>query len=170
MDDATLHGGTPDGYAPLPQPDEVTKREREDGMGAYLMMFASAALGAPLPIVNILAAVIYYFVNRNKGRFVRFHSYQSMMSQLVTGVLNSALVIWGIIKLVNQHDDWRVFIGYAVMTGVVNLAYIVLSIIAAVRARRGQFFYFLLFGSWAYHAAYRLRPEHETAAVNRPPS
>jgi len=31
----------------LPQPDEIPEREKEDAMGAYLMMFASLAIGSP---------------------------------------------------------------------------------------------------------------------------
>ena len=33
------------GYHPLSQPDELTSREKEDAMGAYLMMFASIEIG-----------------------------------------------------------------------------------------------------------------------------
>ncbi|MCH8330385.1 MAG: hypothetical protein IH946_03240, partial [Bacteroidetes bacterium] len=50
-------------YHPLPQPDDIPTREREDAMGAYLMMFAAVAAGLPLPIINLIAAIIYYYVN-----------------------------------------------------------------------------------------------------------
>ena len=43
-----------DNFHPLPQPNEVSSREREDGMGAYLMMFASLGVGLPLPIINLI--------------------------------------------------------------------------------------------------------------------
>ena len=33
-------------------------------MGAYLMMFASLAIGLPIPLVNLIASVIYFLVNR----------------------------------------------------------------------------------------------------------
>ena len=41
-------------YHPLPQPDEIEVRVKEDALGAYLMMFATAALGLPLPILNLV--------------------------------------------------------------------------------------------------------------------
>ena len=52
----------------LPQPDEIPKREREDAMGAYLMMFAAWGARLPLPLLNLLAAVIYFFTNKKPSR------------------------------------------------------------------------------------------------------
>jgi len=48
----------------LPQPDEITRREREDAMGAYFMMFAAWGIGLPLPFLNLVAAGIYYGLHR----------------------------------------------------------------------------------------------------------
>ncbi len=67
-------------FVDLPQPDQLTEREKEDGMGAYLMMFAAFAVGLPLPAVNLIAAMIYYFINRKKSRFIHFHCLQSFLS------------------------------------------------------------------------------------------
>ena len=53
----------------LPHPDELGTRERDDAMGAYLMMFASLGLGLPFPLINIIASAVYYFVNRKSSRF-----------------------------------------------------------------------------------------------------
>ncbi len=71
---------TEDGMHPIPQPDQVKPSDREDGMGAYLMMFAALAAGLPLPIINVIASLIYYFVNRKKSPFVHFHCLQSFLS------------------------------------------------------------------------------------------
>ena len=74
-------------FVELPQPDQLSSREKEDGMGAYLMMFAAFAVGLPLPVVNLIAALIYYSINRKKGRFVHFHCLQSFLSQIPTTLL-----------------------------------------------------------------------------------
>ena len=50
-------------YHPVPQPDDIPVREREDAMGGYLMMFAALAAGLPLPIINLIAAIIYFYIN-----------------------------------------------------------------------------------------------------------
>ena len=45
----------------------------------------------------------------------------------------------------------------------------VFSIVAAVRARRGQMFYFPFFGLLAYRAAFGERRVQAPPVVNRPP-
>ena len=65
-------------WAPIPQSDQVTKQEREDAFGSYIMMFASFYI--PIPLVEIPAAGIYYQYFKRKSRFVAFHALQSSMT------------------------------------------------------------------------------------------
>jgi uncharacterized membrane protein len=157
-------------YHPLPQPDQIETRVKEDAMGAYFMMFATAALGLPLPILNLIAAIIYYYVNREKGRFVQFHTLQSLYSQIPVTLLNSGLVAWTIVNLVRDLNFEGFYWGYLIMVATANLIYFIFSIVGAVRARKGVFYYFLFFGKLAYHQVYRIRPERATSSLrNRPP-
>jgi uncharacterized membrane protein len=157
-------------YHPLPQPGEIGIREREDAMGAYFMMFATAAMGLPLPLLNLVAAVVYFFVNRDKGRFVQFHTLQSLYSQIPITLLNSGLVAWTIVNFVKDFDFTSIYWGYLIMTGVADLVYFIFSIVGAVKARNGIFYYFVFFGKIAYHQVYRIRPGRPAAVpVNRPP-
>lgn len=159
------------GYYPIPQPNEIPDREKEDAMGAYLMMFASIGLGLPLPFINILAAIIYYFVNQNKGRFVRFHAIQSMYSQILISIINSVLIVWGFMILGGAASPGNYFYGLVLAAVIFNLIYFGISIIAAVYARKGKFFYFYFFGKFAYHLTYRKKSEKETKEyVNLPPA
>lgn len=157
-------------YHPLPQPDEIEVRVREDAMGAYLMMFATTAMGLPLPILNLVASVVYYYVNREKGKFVQFHMLQSLYSQIPVSLLNSGLVAWTIVNLVKEYDFTSIFWGYLIMTAAADLVYFIFSLVGAVRARKGLFYYFVFFGKAAYHQVYRIRPEHAAPGpANRPP-
>ena len=157
-------------YLPLPQPDEISIREKEDAMGAYLMMFATLAVGLPFPLLNLIAAVIYLLLNKGKSRFVYFHSLQSLYSQIPVSVLNAILVIWFIICLIPEADFSREFIAYAITTGIANIIYITFSLIAAVKARRGIFYYFIFFGRISYQQAYLDKIREHAAPVNLPPS
>lgn len=158
-------------YHPLPQPDEIEVRVREDAMGSYFMMFATSALGLPLPILNLVAAIIYYFVNRDRGKFVQFHTLQSLYSQIPVTLLNSGLVAWTIVNFAKDYDFSSIYWGYLVMAAVANLLYFIFSIVGAVKARKGIFYYFLFFGKVAYHQVYRIRPEQaRTKPQNRPPA
>ena len=50
------------------------------------------------------------------------------------------------------------------------ITYVIFSIVGAVRARKGIFYYFVFFGKVAYHQVYRIRPERaKDGPRNRPP-
>lgn len=170
------------GYHPIEQPDQISTRDKEDAMGAYLMMFGALAAGLPLPIINLIAALVYYFVNAKKSRFIKFHSLQSLLSQAPTTLMNAGLLYWTIHLLFdNGLDEETIFDGLANMGDlywgyvwtvvVANLLYFIFSIVGAMKARKGQFYYFLFFGKLAYHFAYRAKPSdfENNSIVNNPP-
>lgn len=158
--------------AQLPQPDEVTERERDDAMASYLMMFASWAVGLPLPLLNLIASAIYYAVNRKTSKFVAFHALQSFITQVPVSVLNAGVVGWGIALLVTGGGAglWP-FVGYTIFTAAANIIYIVFSIVALIHAHKGRLYYMPVFGRLAFSRHYgRRETEREQAAwVNRPP-
>ncbi|MFC2114756.1 DUF4870 domain-containing protein [Bacteroidota bacterium] len=158
-------------YYELPQPDEIPLREKEDAMGAYFMMFASMAIGLPLPIMNMIASIVYFYVNRSKGRFVKFHTLQSLLSQIPVTLLNAGGVFWLIRIFVLDLGFTDYFKGYVIMIIVANLIYFIYSIIGAVKARKGQFFYFWFFGPYAYQLVYRINETGDVIKpVNKPPA
>jgi hypothetical protein len=103
---------TEDGRVKLPQPHELSAIEKDDAMGAYLMMFAAWGAGLPLPLLNLIAAVIYFFINKKQSRFV-----------------------------------------------------------ACVKARKGQFYYFIFFGRIAFEQYYgeKAQRKKEKEIINIPP-
>ena len=149
-------------------------------MGAYLMMFASLATSLPLPIINLIAAVIYYYINRKKGRFIHFNCLQSLLSQLPTTLVNWGLLYWGLqIFFFDNYELSDYFFAYLGFSIIANLVYFIFSLVAAVRARKGIFMYFIFFGPYAYQKVYAKRnrlsydnedfnPEVEQS-VNTPP-
>ncbi|MEN8248711.1 MAG: DUF4870 domain-containing protein [Bacteroidota bacterium] len=167
-------------YHPVPQPDDIPVREREDAMGGYLMMFASIAAGLPLPIINLIAAVIYFYLNKGKSRFIKFHAYQSLVSQIPTTLINAGLVFWTVRLFFYQSNtfdevfsigsEYEIYWGYLFMVLFANLIYMIFSLVAAFKARKGQFFYFLFFGKMSYHYAYLIRVYDGKQVVNQPPA
>ena len=119
------------------------------------MMFAAAAVGLPLPTINLLAALIYWFINRKKDAFVRFHILQSLYAQIATSLLNITLIYWSvrifIFKTYEFTDDYKAFIA---VTVIANAMYFAFSIVAAVRARQGKIYFFLVFGRLTYLQVY----------------
>lgn len=169
-------GTQPTQYHPLEQPDELDHRDKEDGMGAYLMMFAALAAGLPLPIINLVAAAIYYYTMRGKKRFVRFHALQSFWSQTFTSVLNIALVAITLRMFIN---GWRFDFGnqaylmFLASMVIANLIYVGFSIVAAIKAYHGKVYYFLFVGPMCYRYIYKVRPtdgkDNTLSHINKPP-
>lgn len=157
-------------YYDLEQPDELSKKEKEDAMGAYLMMFAAMGAGLPLPIINLIAAVVYYFVQQKNSRFVKFHSMQSLYSQLPTTLVNAGALYWTLqIFYFKNLEVSDLYIGYLIMSGILNVLYFIFSIIGAVKARRGQMYYFIFFGKLCYHQVYQIREQENKPLTNQPP-
>jgi len=147
-------------YHELEQPEDLSKKVKEDAMGAYLMMFAAIGAGMPLPIINLIASVIYYFIQKGSIRFVRFHSLQSLLSQIPTTLVNAVAVFWTLqIYIFDNFDVSDEYIGYLIMMVLLNLVYFAYSIVGAVQARKGKMYYFLFFGKYCYHQVYKIRPE-----------
>jgi uncharacterized membrane protein len=159
-------------YYPLPQPSEIPIREREDAMGSYLMMFAAVAIGLPLPVINLIAAVVYYYINKKKSKFIHFHSLQSLLAQIPTTLINWGLVIWIIrIWFFDAGDFNDYFYAYAIFAAVANIMYFVFSLIAAFRAYKGKMYYFIFFGPFAYNVVFKIKEgdSFEVDDENKPP-
>ena len=155
----------------LPQPNELSEREKDDAMGAYLMMFAAWAVGLPLPVLNLIAAVIYFYVNKKSSRFVAFHALQSLFSQVPVTMVNIGLVAWLVRTLIGSNGFSSAFFIYLSFMVLINLLYLIFSIIGLVHARKGRFYYMPLFGRISFSRYYGPNAESLSKPVppNRPP-
>ncbi len=153
----------------IPQPDQVSIREKEDAMGAYLMMFASLAAGLPFPGINLIAAIIYYTLNKQKSKFVKFHSIQSLYSQIPVSIFNTILVSWTIYNIGFENSFDMYYWSSFVCMLIVNIFYFIYSIIAAINARKGRLYYFIIFGEYAFEKAF-LDSDDKTEFINKPPT
>ena len=155
----------------LPQPDEITEKEKDDALGAYLMMFAAWGAGLPLPLLNLIAAVIYFFVNKSKSRFVAYHSFQSLLTQIPISILNAGVIFWVIRSFIKKSKFTQEFFIFLIFVVVWNLVYVVLSLVACSRARKGRFYYMLFFGRIAFNRYYGPgAKEIEIKVKNVPPT
>ncbi len=151
----------------LPQPEEISERERDDAMGAYLMMFASLAIGLPLPLLNLVASLIYFLVNRKTSPFVAFHSLQGLLTHIPVTLLNAGVVGWLIGILVSHVGFFAPFFWYLCFTALANIAYIVWTIVAIIQSRKGRFFYMPVLGRISFARYYG--PEAEARRAARQP-
>jgi uncharacterized membrane protein len=153
----------------LPQPDEISTREKEDAMGAYLMMFAAWGAGLPFPLINLIAAIIYFFINKKTSKFVAFHAYQSLLTQVPISLFNASVIGWVLWILSPYAEDTAPFYIYVVFVVLWNLIYMVFSIIACVKARKGQYYYFWVFGRMSFAKYYKKDEKQVKETRNLPP-
>ena len=143
----------------MPQPDEVSTKDRENGFGAYIMMFAGAYF--PVPFVEIISSIIYYLYFKKRSRYAAFHAYQSFLAQLPVTILNTALLIYGIRMLIIYIRtemittyELKTGLAFLLITVLINIIYIIISLIIALKAKNGIFAYFPIVGRMAYEKMY----------------
>ena len=73
--------------------------EYEAASNAYLMSLAAAVAGLPLPIINVIAAVIYFLARRKSSYAIRWHALQALLAQLVVMPFNSIAMGWTLSKV-----------------------------------------------------------------------
>jgi uncharacterized membrane protein len=134
-------------------------------------MFAALGAGLPLPIINLIASVIYYYTNKSNSRFVRFHTFQALVSQIPLTLANGVCVFWGLrILLLKSWHVTDFFIAYAAALVLANILYIIFGIVSAVKASRGRMYYYWFFGQMAYDKAFALKNDAvKDKPVNLPP-
>ena len=160
----------------IPQPEEITSRERERSLASYFMMFISSTAGLPLPFINLIASWIYYAYTKKTSPFVKFHSLQSLLSQLPVTIINTSLVLWIASVVFNNLGQFKdalftsSFFGFVATVIAVNFVYIIFSIIAAVRAYSGRLYYFPFFGNIAFKEAFINQKDYQKKEfINKPP-
>ncbi len=72
------------------------EHEAEAASNSYLMSLIAIIVGLPLPIVNLIATLIFYLGNRKSTYFVRWHCTQALLAQLSMLFINSYTFWWTI--------------------------------------------------------------------------
>lgn len=145
------------GNLTLPQPNEINRQERDDAMASYFMMFIGLTLSLALPFVNLVASIIYYFIVRGKGRFVAFHAYQSLISQILISFFNTVAISYFVVFFLNGAILRELTLQFIIIFSVValwNIVYFILSLCGMIHAYKGRFFYFPFFGLIAFNHVY----------------
>ena len=115
----------------------IADDEAESASNAYLLSLVLLVGGAPLPILNLLASVIFFFGARRSAPFVRWHSTQALLGQLLLIPINSTFM-WMTISLLFGHrelDDF--YVGWGVVMFALNAAELGASVYAAIKVRQG---------------------------------
>ena len=112
--------------------------EMEKASNSYLMSLLALLVGAPLPIINLIATLIFYLGNRRSTHFVRWHCTQALLSQLSVFFLNSYAFWWTISIMFTDATLTNEYVAYVVTVGLFNVFEFVSTLYTAIEVRKGK--------------------------------
>lgn len=120
--------------------------ESEKASNSYLMSLLAIMVGAPLPIINLLATFIFYIANRKATPYVKWHCTQALLSQITMFFINAVSMSW---TLRIFFTDLRItdnYIGYMITAIFFNLFEFLITLIAAIKVRKGYHMEWVFWG------------------------
>ena len=123
--------------------------EAEKASNAYVMSLVALMAGLPLPIVNLLATLLFFLNNLKSTGFVKWHCTQALVSQIAVFLMNSTGLYWTISIIFRGHEISNNYIAYLITIFIFNLLEFIGTIIAAVYTRKGLHVEWWFFGSIA---------------------
>ena len=112
--------------------------EREKAANSYLMSLMAAMVGLPLPIVNMLATIIFYLANRKRTSYVRWHCTQALISQIPLYFTNTVLFWWTVRLLLGYESLTSFYFAYLFTVVLFNVIDYIATIYSAVKVRKGE--------------------------------
>ena len=114
------------------------EHEAERASNSYVMSLIAVMAGLPLPIVNLIATVIFFLGNRRGSYFVRWHCTQALLSQFSLLAINSISFWWTISVFFQDGEITNAYISYMITVFLFNLAELIATIYTAVETRKGH--------------------------------
>jgi len=113
------------------------EHEAEKASNSYLMSLIAFIAGLPLPIINLIATVVFFFGNRKGTFFVRWHCLQALLSQFTVLVMNSCGFWWTIHIIMGSVKISNHYISYIFTILIFNLVEFAATIYTAIQTRKG---------------------------------
>jgi uncharacterized Tic20 family protein len=126
---------------------EPGEHETEKASNSYLMSLIAVIAGLPLPIINLLATLIFYLGNRKGTYFVRWHCTQALLSQFSLLAMNSAGFWWTIGILFGDDTMSTNYIAYIFTIFIFNVTEFIATIYTAIAVRKGEHTEWWIFGN-----------------------
>jgi uncharacterized Tic20 family protein len=111
--------------------------EAEKASNSYLMSLIALIAGLPLPIINLIATLIFYLGNRKGTYFVRWHCTQALLSQLSMLFINSFGFWWTISIIFTDESISSNYIAYIIAALIFNITEFIVTIYTAIKTRNG---------------------------------
>ena len=126
------------------EPDEY---EVETASASYLMSLVAIIVAVPLPIVNFIATLFFYFANRKSTYFVRWHCTQALLSQLSLFFINSFGFWWTFSIIFKEEIISSKYFAYIIFAIIFNLFEFIATIYTSIQTRKGIHVEWWFYGS-----------------------
>ncbi len=110
----------------------------EKSSNVYLMSLMGVMAGLPLPILNLLATIIFFVGNKKAQPIVRWHCIQGMLSQFVLFIFNSISFWWTISIIFYKEEISNNYLSYLLFVIILNVLELISTIYTAIKVRKGQ--------------------------------
>lgn len=125
---------------------EPGDHEAEKASNSYLMSLIAVIAGLPLPIINLLATLIFYLGNRKGTYFVRWHCTQALLSQFSLLAVNSTGFWWTVSIIFSSEQITSRYIAYIFTAVLFNVAEFIATIYTAIQTRKGKHIQWWIYG------------------------
>lgn len=112
--------------------------EKEKASNCYLMSLIAVMAGLPLPIINLMATLMFYLSNRKSTYFVRWHCTQTLLSQSTLLIVNSIGFSWTMAIAFGSDTLSNMYFAYMITIITFNLLEFIFTIAAAIKTRKGE--------------------------------
>lgn len=126
---------------------EPGEHEAEKASNSYLMSLIALIAGLPLPIINLIATLIFYLGNRKGTYFVRWHCTQALLSQVSVLVMNSYGFWWTVSIVFGSQSITNNYLAYIITVIIFNLTEFIATIYTAIQTRKGIHVEWWFYGS-----------------------
>jgi uncharacterized membrane protein len=128
-------------------PTKPSDSEAEKASNSYVMSLLALMAGLPLPIINLVATLIFFLGNRKSTYFVRWHCTQALLSQTTVLPINSAATIWTLTIIFGNSEVTNAYIAYLITVFVFNVCEFLATLYAAIETRKGKHVEWWFFGA-----------------------
>lgn len=126
---------------------EPSETDCEKASYSYIMSLVAVIAGLPIPIINLLATIIFFLSHRKENKFVKWHCTQALVGQLFLFFFNSYSFWWTISIVLGEKEITSAYIGYLIFIFVLNILELISNLISAIKSRKGEHFNWLFFSS-----------------------
>lgn len=129
-----------------PLNERISEGDKERAANSYIMSIVAIMAGMPLPIINLLATLFFLIAHRKGSYFVRWHCYQSLVSQLFLFFVNTTSFWWTISILLGSNIISNAYIAWIIIAFSFNVIEIIGTFYSAVEVRKGKHLFLWFYG------------------------